>query len=113
MKTKTKEKAADQTVTLPTHEDAHAVAAELVESPELEFQRLQESRNMLIAALDWCGENQALVFWGESGSGRPQLRVRAEDLQVECGFADPIEGFLEGVNLMQARLARKKVNVGL
>lgn len=103
-KTKTKALEADLEADQPTPEP----------SPEGdEFARVQESRNMLMSALDWCGEHDALVCWGKAGSGRAQLRVRVEDLQVECDFSDPIEGFLEGVELMQARLARKAVNLGL
>lgn len=85
------------------------------EAAELRTERDQavEGREILQQALDWMGANHALVVWQKNGRGQTSVRIRLDDLQVEQDYTDPIEGFLEALGLMQARLARRKINLGI
>lgn len=71
----------------------------------------REGLELLQQMLDWCGEQKAVLAWGEVRPGGPkQVRVRIAELEIVHPCEDAIEGALEAVQLMQARLARREQN---
>lgn len=96
-------------------EIAESVAEDL---PLPELEAALEGRNILQDLLDWCGENHARVVWAEGRKGpgpraNSTVNVRVKDLQAEVSYVDPIEGLLEAVEALKARIVRRQINLGI
>ena len=72
-----------------------------------------EGREILQQFLDWCGMNHARVVWVKNGRGQTLVRIRVDHMEVEQAYTDPIQGALEAMALMEARMARRRVNAGI
>lgn len=87
--------------------------ADRVADLQADRDRAVEGREILQQFLDWCGKNFARVTWFKNGRGETFVRISVDHMEVQQAYSDPIEGALEAMALMDARMVRRQVNAGI